>query len=162
MNGWKVISILLFLCLIGLGFMSISNKMEHKKDVSTYIESVNGWNKKQDELQKEYKEYVLDETDAKIALQKLSSIVDENESLIRRTQQFKTDYPELREALVTYQQALHHISDAYQDFYYGMDTNEETIVKDGKASLDKADDYFQIHEEQITALAKKNFIHLEE
>ena len=162
MSGWKVISILLFLLLIALGCMSVSHKMDNKKDVSTYIESVNKWNKKQEELQTEYKDKVLDETDAKIALQKLSSIIDENESLIRRTQQFKTDYAELQVALVTYQQALHNISDAYHDFYYAMDTNEETIVKDGKASLDKADDFFRTHEEQIVSLAKKNFIHLEE
>ena len=160
MNGWKVISILLFLSLLAIGFISISHKMEYKKDVSTYIESVNDWNKKQSSLQKEYKENVLDETDAKTALQKLSSILDENESIIRRTQQFKTDYPELQVAVSTYQQALHEISDAYQAFYYAMDTNEETIVKDGKASLDKADDFFKAHEEQITSLAKKNFIHL--
>jgi len=162
MSGWKVISILLFLLLIALGCMSVSHKMDNKKDVSTYIESVNKWNKKQEELQTEYKDKVLDEKDAKIALQKLSSIIDENESLIRRTQQFKTDYAELQVALVTYQQALHNISDAYQDFYYAIDTNEETIVKDGKASLDKADDFFRSHEEQIVSLAKKNFIHLEE
>lgn len=158
----RFLFIVLLLGYLVLGGFWVNHKFTMQKEVSSYIEAVTDWNKKQVALQDRYTNDVLKEKDPKISTPILAKIVQDNEKLLQETKAFETNSLELQHALSLYQKGIHGVTDGYRLYYHAMNTNDAAILKDGDEALKEANLDFQAHEEVITELADKNFINLSE
>lgn len=145
--------ILLVILAVDVLFWSV-DQFDEKKEVSSYMQLVNGWKKTQIELEARYENEVVNQKEPKLALRSLIAILEENDELIWKTEQFKAKSAEVNLALKEYQEAFIYQSEVYRFLYYAKETGETNMNNAAEESLQQANKHFREHEKLLHQLAK--------
>ncbi|WP_088043330.1 hypothetical protein [Bacillus sp. EAC] len=154
MNKWKMLSLILLVILAVDVLFRLVDQFDEKREVSSYIQLVNGWKKTQIELEARYENEVVNQNEQKLALRTLIAILEENDELIWKTEQFKAKSAEVNLALKEYQEAFIYKSEVYRFLYYAKETGETNMNNAAEESLHQANKHFREHEKLLHQLAK--------
>ncbi len=149
-----MLSLILLVILAVDVLFRLVDQFDEKREVSSYIQLVNGWKKTQIELEARYENEVVNQNEQKLALRTLIAILEENDELIWKTEQFKAKSAEVNLALKEYQEAFIYKSEVYRFLYYAKETGETNMNNAAEESLHQANKHFREHEKLLHQLAK--------